>query len=69
MSARLHDSRENLESQVAARTADLRESVAELEWEVELRRRAERAKDEFISMISHELRTPLAIAKEGHRAA
>ncbi|MFN8467831.1 MAG: PAS domain S-box protein [Caldilineaceae bacterium] len=48
----LRDTNAVLEQRVAARTADLRLALADLQ-------RANCLKDEFMSMISHELRTPI----------
>ena len=62
---RLRRLNEELEQRVAERTVELTNFVAQLEHEIAVRKRAERTKDEFLSMVSHELRTPLSIAKEG----
>lgn len=63
----LRSHQQELEQQVADRTADLRESHALLEREVELHARARAqaeqanaAKNEFLGSLSHELRTPLS---------
>ncbi|MCF7855706.1 MAG: hybrid sensor histidine kinase/response regulator [Candidatus Pacebacteria bacterium] len=62
---RLRRLNEELEQRVTERTVELTNFVGQLEHEIAVRKRAERTKDEFLSMVSHELRTPLSIAKEG----
>jgi signal transduction histidine kinase len=52
MSVRLRDSYNNLEQQVAERTHELGEAIAQLES-------ASRHKSDFLANMSHELRTPL----------
>ncbi|TQM51579.1 phospho-acceptor domain-containing protein [Arcticibacter tournemirensis] len=42
---------------------ELKKTQAELEKEIEVRKEAERKKDEFLSIASHELKTPLTRAK------
>jgi len=49
-----------LESRVAARTAELEASTERLRESEEALREADRRKDEFLAMLSHELRNPLA---------
>ena len=61
---RLHRAhQEALRAEVAERTADLTTLNEDLNREVEERRAAERAKDEFTALVSHELRTPLTAVK------
>jgi len=49
-----------LESRVAARTADLESSTDRLRESEEALRETDRRKNEFLAMLSHELRNPLA---------
>jgi len=56
---------EELDRRVVARTEELANSVRRLKREIQVRKRAEGLKDEFLDMVSHELRTPLAISGEG----
>jgi len=51
--------RQQLEQTVAERTAELRETVDELEKAKDLADSANRAKSDFLSKMTHELRTPL----------
>lgn len=55
--------RRELEEIVSSRTSDLRGVNAALQVEVQERKAAERAKDEFTALVSHELRTPLTAVK------
>ncbi len=55
--------RRQLEEVVSLRTADLRSLNDALQVEVQERKAAERAKDEFTALVSHELRTPLTAVK------
>ena len=50
----------DLESRVAARTAELEASAVRLRESEEALRTADRRKDEFLAMLAHELRNPLA---------
>jgi len=50
----------DLESRVAARTAELEASAVRLRESEEALRSADRRKDEFLAMLAHELRNPLA---------
>jgi len=60
----IEDQRRELERANTRYRETLEAKVMELKEEVEHRKRAEQAKDDFVSMVSHDLRTPLAIAKE-----
>lgn len=51
---------QELESRVAARTAELEEAVSRQKALTSLLRDADRRKDEFIALLAHELRNPLA---------
>ena len=55
----LQDLAANLESRVAARTADLQSAMAELAESARQARAANLAKDEFLAVMSHEIRTPM----------
>jgi signal transduction histidine kinase len=55
----LRRSHEGLEKRVAERTAELTRANEQLRMEVAERRRAEAARDEFLSVAAHELKTPL----------
>lgn len=55
--------RRELEEVVSSRTSDLRGVNEALQVEVQERKAAERAKDEFTALVSHELRTPLTAVK------
>jgi two-component system cell cycle sensor histidine kinase/response regulator CckA len=55
----LRQSHANLERRVAERTAELTESNQRLRREIAERRRAEEARDEFLSVAAHELKTPM----------
>ena len=57
--AQLRHHRENLESEVATRTAELRMVNADLKWAKEAAETASRAKSEFLANMSHEIRTPM----------
>ncbi|HEY7516465.1 MAG TPA: ATP-binding protein, partial [Vicinamibacteria bacterium] len=59
MEDELRLSHEDLERRVEERTAELRAANERLRREVADRRRAEEARDEFLSMAAHELKTPL----------
>ncbi|NQT92895.1 MAG: HAMP domain-containing histidine kinase, partial [Lentisphaerae bacterium] len=59
----LDDERRRLEKANAHYRETLEAKVMELKQEVERRRLAEQAKDDFVSMVSHDLRTPLAVAR------
>ena len=50
---------EQLEEDVVERTESLKVANEALADEVQIRKKAERAKDDFVSTVSHELRTPL----------
>lgn len=55
----LRRSHEGLERRVAERTAELSESNERLQREAAERKRAEEARDEFLSVAAHELKTPM----------
>jgi signal transduction histidine kinase/predicted hydrocarbon binding protein len=59
MEDELRRSHELLEQRVRARTAELTGANAALRREVAERKRAEEARDEFLSVAAHELKTPL----------
>jgi signal transduction histidine kinase len=59
MEDELRRSHEGLERRVQERTAELTEANAALRREVAERKRAEAARDEFLSVAAHELKTPL----------
>jgi len=61
MAAELKGSYDTLEQKVKDKTADLEKANSELEQINEELVRANKAKDEFLSVISHELRTPLNV--------
>src|SRR5262245_24953867 len=63
MEDELRASHENLERRVAERTAELLEANERPRREVAERRRAEEARDEFLSVAAHELKTPLTSLK------
>jgi len=50
---------EDLENEVIERTENLKIANSALAEEVQFRKKAEAAKDDFVSTVSHELRTPL----------
>ena len=54
-----HKSRAGLERAVQERTAELTGANEQLRREVAERKRAEAARDEFLSVAAHELKTPL----------
>ena len=55
----LRRSHESLERRVRERTAELLEANEQLRREIAERKRAEEARDEFLSVAAHELKTPL----------
>ena len=55
----LEDERANLESQVAARTAELQALMEEMQAARSLAEAATRLKSEFLANMSHEIRTPM----------
>lgn len=55
----LNAHRENLESEVAQRTAELRTTNAQLSHAKDKAEEASRAKSEFLANMSHEIRTPM----------
>jgi signal transduction histidine kinase len=61
MAAELKGSYDTLEQKVEDKTADLEKANSELEQINEELVRANKGKDEFLSVISHELRTPLNV--------
>ncbi|MFT5240909.1 MAG: signal transduction histidine kinase [Candidatus Promineifilaceae bacterium] len=61
----IKESKEALECDLRDRSDLLENTNAQLQSEIEERRRDENLKDDFVSTVSHELRTPLAITKEG----
>jgi signal transduction histidine kinase len=63
MEEELRTSHESLERRVAERTAELLEINERLRLEIAERRRAEEARDEFLSVAAHELKTPLTSLK------
>ncbi|RQW26608.1 histidine kinase [Rhodobacteraceae bacterium CH30] len=50
-----------LEQEVAARTAELREAMEQVETALLLERHAQQQQQQFLATVSHELRTPLAV--------
>ncbi|MCP9759304.1 histidine kinase [Aquitalea sp. S1-19] len=50
-----------LEQEVAARTAELREAMEQVEAALLLERHAQQQQQQFLATVSHELRTPLAV--------
>ena len=63
MEEELRTSHEDLERRVGLRTAELLEINERLRLEIAERRRAEQARDEFLSVAAHELKTPLTSLK------
>ncbi|MBI4321932.1 MAG: HAMP domain-containing histidine kinase [Chloroflexi bacterium] len=59
--AELRRARDELESRVEARTAELQQTNEELRVEIAQRKRAEQFREEYTHTISHDLRAPLMI--------
>jgi signal transduction histidine kinase len=59
MEDELRQSHESLERRVAERTAELLQANERLQREIIERKRAEEARDEFLSVAAHELKTPM----------